>query len=53
MFAFATALMLARHTPCDLYFRAFIRPGHPAPMSDITTDPKWELIWQDFHLLAW
>ena len=53
MFAFATALMLARHTPCDLYFRAFIRPGHPAPMSDITTDPKWELIWQDLHLLAW
>ena len=26
--------------------------GRPLLMSDITTEPKWELLWQDSHLLA-
>jgi hypothetical protein len=36
-----------------LLLPSFHQVGHPALMSDITTEPKWELPWQDFHLLAW
>ncbi len=52
MFALAAALILAHPTIWDFYFRAFTKKGHPSLMSDITTEPKWELLWQDFHLLV-
>ncbi len=44
MFAFAAALILACPTIWDFYFRAFIKEGRPSPMSDITTEPIWELL---------